>query len=384
MWWTKKIKYMYLALGFLSVFLFFACIMYAQVFDMAKIKYIIPDKLQGQTFTDIRSGLTAIEREEPQPGYASSRIITLFTTLRDVKVRERVHNQTLKNWASLAPAVLPVLYLMPNDSEYWTRSATELGWQLEKVPRTRGGVPIVKDMFNVTAEKYPSPFIGFANADNMFGNSLVETLVGLTKNNKELVHGRMSLIVGRRRGIKEININDTNGEYVDSIAPRLGLYAKYAQDYFLFGNGGKFHWDRVPDFVVGRLGYDNWLVVMAQRWNITLIDGTQTIHNLHQEGKDGITSGRVLNKGKSKQLNYVAAGKFNYGGGVTTCAFWRSVHCFLPTTNSNGCRISSVCLDRVKHRRGCRNPDRDKPRKRHGEKRGESEEMRLYATINKE
>ncbi len=133
-------------------------------------------KLQGQSLTRTRLGSAAMEGEKPLhegTSYTSGRIITLFTTLRDVNARKRLHNQTLANWACLAPAVLPVLYLMPNDSEYWTRKATELGWKLEKVPRTRGCVPIVKDMFNVTSRKYPSPFIGFANADNMFGNSLV-------------------------------------------------------------------------------------------------------------------------------------------------------------------------------------------------------------------
>ncbi len=359
--WPKKIKYICMALGLFSVSLFCGRMLYARVSDMAKIKYLFPDKLQGQILAEIRSGLTAIEKEETRQGYTSDRIVTLFTTLRDVKVRERVHNQTLKNWASLAPAVLSVLYLMPNDSDYWKRRATELGWKLEQVPRTRDGVPVLKDMYNVTSEKYPSPFIGFANADTMFGNSLVETLVGLTQNNKTLVHGRMSLIVGRRRRIQDFKINDTSGEYVDSIAPHLKMYPKFAQDYFLFGNGGKFHWDRVPDFVVGRLGYDNWLVVMAQRWNIILIDGTETLHNLHQVGKDGISSSRVLNKGKNKLLNYEAAGfKFSYRGGTTACASWRSVNCSLTTNSTNGGTISSICLNRLRTepKPGCRNPDR--------------------------
>ena len=372
---------MYLTLGLFSVSLFCGGILYARVSDMAKIKYLLPDKLQGQTLTGIRSGLTAIETEETRQGYTSGRIVTLFTTLRDVKVRERVHNQTLKNWASLAPAVLSVLYLMPNDRAYWTRRATELGWKVEKVPRTRAGVPVVKDMYNVTSEKYPSPFIGFANADIMFGNSLVQTLVGLTQNNKELVHGGMSLIVGRRRRIEDSKVNDTSGEYVDSIAPHLRMYSRYGQDYFLFGNGGKFHWDRVPDFVVGRLGYDNWFVVMAQRWNITLIDGTQTLHIFHQVGKDGVSSSRVLNKGKDKRLNYKVVGKFSYRGGATTCAFWRSVNCSLTTNNIIGRRNSSICLNRTKHRRQCRNPGSDNEEMGlEGEKSGETKKREAMNT----
>ncbi len=357
----------HLVWGLFSVSILFL-IWYVPLSYKAKIENLLQHKLQVQSLTQTRLGSAAMEREKPlhertsHTSDTSGRIITLFTTLRDVKARKRLHNQTLGNWASLAPAVLPVLYLMPSDSKYWTCRATELGWKLEKVPRTRGGVPTVKDMFNVTSQKYPSPFIGFANADNMFGNSLVETLVDLTQNNKGLLHDRMSLIVGRRRGIKDIKINDTSGDYVDAIAPRLKLYPSYAQDYFLFGSGGKFYWDRVPDFVVGRIGYDNWLVVMAQRWNISLIDGTQTLHNLHQEGTDGRESGRLQNEGKNKLLNYEVAGNFKYRGALTTCAFWRSVNCSRPIRN--GGTISSVCLDRVKDRKRCRNPDREKVRER--------------------
>ncbi len=137
---------------------------------------------------------------------------------------------------------------------------------------------------------------------------------------------------------------------------------KYYYYYYYFGGGGKFYWDRVPDFVVGRIGYDNWLAVMAQRWNISLIDGTQTLHNLHQEGADGRDSGRLQNKGKNKLLDYEVAGNFKYKGGVTTCPFWRSVNCSRPISNRG--KISSVCLGRVRHRRRCRNPDPEKVRER--------------------
>ena len=289
------------------------------------------------------------------------RVISLFTTLRDVSVRETLHKHTLMNWASLAPSVLPVLFLMPNDTKFWTPRARELGSMVENVTRTREGVPVIKDMFNITATKYPSRFIGFANADNLFGKSLVDTLAGLSLNHLDLVHSRISLIVGRRRGIRDTAIQETTGEYVDSIAYRYSLFQTFAQDYFIFGNGGKFHWDRVPDFIVGRVGNDNWFVVMAQRWNVTLIDGTKTITNLHQEAADGVKSGWVLHDGRSKYYNYLAAGRtFNYSGGLTDCSFWRSTSCSPLAGNEHG--NSSVCLEKNRNRwggkwGGCRLPD---------------------------
>ncbi len=303
-----------------------------------------------------RSNPQCINRHST-PRNLSGRLLTLFTTLRDVKVRERLHNQTLMNWASLKPSVLPVLFVMPNDSEYWTWRAMELGWRVEKVPQTREDVPIFKAMFNVTSQKYPSPFIGFANADNLFGNSLIETLTGLSKCCWDLLHGRMSLLVGRRRGVNASEISeDPSGEYVDQIASRFRRHGTYAQDYFIFGGGGSFRWEDVPDFVVGRAGYDNWFVVMAQRWNVSLVDCSETISNLHQQGKDGKRSGWTLNKGSSKFMNYRAAGKhFSYRGGVTKCSFYSSMK--TPPQNTSDETLPGICLTETRRGKGCRHPD---------------------------
>ena len=302
-----------------------------------------------------RSNPQCINRHST-PRNLSGRLLTLFTTLRDVKVRERLHNQTLMNWASLKPSVLPVLFVMPNDSEYWTWRATELGWRVEKVPRTRENVPIVKAMFNVTSQKYPSPFIGFANADNLFGNSLIETLTGLSKCCWDLLHGRMSLLVGRRRGVDVSEISENpSGVYVDQIASRFRMHSTKAQDYFIFGGGGNFRWEDVPDFVVGRIGYDNWFVVMAQQWNVSLIDCSETISNLHQQGKDGYRAGWTLNKGRSKYMNYRAAGNFSYRGGGTKCSFYSSMK--TAPQNSSDEILPGICLTETSRGEGCRNPD---------------------------
>ncbi len=111
---------------------------------------------------------------------------------------------------------------------------------------------------------------------------------------------------------------------------------------------------------MGRVGYDNWFVVMAQRWNVTLIDGTKTIHNLHQEeDEDGMKSSRVLYGTRETYLNYEAAGRqFRYGGGVTDCSFWRSVNCSESRGKNRSGRFTySVCLERNNRPGGCRNPD---------------------------
>ena len=42
---------------------------------------------------------------------------------------------------------------------------------------------------------------------------------------------------------------------------------------------------------VGRRGYDNWLVYMGLKMNISVIDATKTLTALHQTGSDGNKAG---------------------------------------------------------------------------------------------
>ena len=277
--------------------------------------------------------------------------LTLFTTLKDVRVRRKIHNTMLINWAHLAPALLPVLFVTPRDDPTWSRRAEELGWKVEEAPRMVEDVPVLKDMFQVAAHKYPSTYVGFANADNIFGNSLITTLDGLTEHHGDLVHQRKSLIVGRRRNVKEslLGKDDFSAEFVDKIAPNLELHHASAQDYFILSQNSGFCWENVPDFVVGRIAYDNWLVAKAQYWGLTLIDATNTINDVHLVGIEGVASGFRLHSGKSKDLNKAQVPKdFHYKAGIVTCSQWNTV---TKLQSTNGSSQSGVFLERNNERK---------------------------------
>ena len=52
------------------------------------------------------------------------------------------------------------------------------------------------------------------------------------------------------------------------------LFANDAEDYFIYSRGGE-DWSHIPDFVVGRRAYDNWLVDHAYHDPLVdLVDGT--------------------------------------------------------------------------------------------------------------
>lgn len=62
-----------------------------------------------------------------------------------------------------------------------------------------------------------------------------------------------------------------------------------AEDFFFFG--GEYPWNKIPDVVMGRPGYDNYIVFMAIECNMTVIDATKTLLAFHQTGLDGDFAG---------------------------------------------------------------------------------------------
>ena len=70
------------------------------------------------------------------------------------------------------------------------------------------------------------------------------------------------------------------------------MFASYAEDYFIFTKG-TLSWKDIPDIVIGRPGYDNYLVNYAyyRQNEISLIDTTNAILAVHQTDKNGNFAG---------------------------------------------------------------------------------------------
>jgi len=125
------------------------------------------------------------------------------------------------------------------------------------------------------------------------------------------------LVVGRRTNVRG---NDKLLRYlpgdVTELAKKKGqLFMFSAIDYFIMTSTG-YPWHRVPrDVVVGRVGYDNFLVLNALRHRVSVVDATNTITALHQTGRDGNMAGHG---GKYAGYNIRQLGRFNFRGGLTS------------------------------------------------------------------
>lgn len=225
------------------------------------------------------------------PAISPERLLHLFTTWIPEPNKTTVHRNTMKIWASYKPEIMPIVFA--NNQEVLEAAA---GHDWIRMPITHhrcGGVPTLKSMFTTVQAKFNSHFYGYSNSDILFHSGLVRTLRMLSQN--ALMDKVPILMVGRRTNVDITNttfINNT--EDIKNIALKKGeLFLPVAMDYFITNR--LFPWDRIPPMVVGRGSVDNFLMCMARKINVTIIDISNTVLAVHQTTEDGNYAGLKRN-----------------------------------------------------------------------------------------
>ena len=210
-------------------------------------------------------------------------LLTLFTTWNRVMERSIVYDNTLRVWGSLRPHVQLILFTERNYS-----LAINNGWHISRFSETEcGGVPSLRGMFLDAMNKYESAFYGFANGDILFNEGIVDTLSTLRK--KPLFKRKdRFLLIGKRIDLllDRFKINSVSSyKQVNDLALKGTMGNGFSEDYFITTK--TFPWDEVPEVVVGRTTFDNFLVFYARAiLNTTLIDTSSSIFALHQKTTD--------------------------------------------------------------------------------------------------
>lgn len=255
-------------------------------------------------------------------------ILTLFTTWGHDEEKVQIHENTIKNWASFRPFIRPVLF--SNDSSL-TKLCRTNGWDvLPQTKVSKEGIPILKYMFIEILSRYKSTFYGFANSDMLFTSDLLHTLHGvLTSSLFDTT--KPGLLIGRRKNVENMcHYIGQKWKGIEFISSKRGsLFHEGAQDYFITNK--LFPWRDIPEVVIGRIAYDNWLVIHSSQKGYQLIDATKTLLAVHQTTKYGNFEGF-----KHPHMDYnikLLAGLFgeiNYQAGKSFCA---KLYTFYNTSN---------------------------------------------------
>ena len=228
----------------------------------------------------------------PEKCIASSRndtqtLVTLFTTMYLKASKRDILLNTLNIWSKLGSSTRVVLYIDEADCEPWMALfIRRFGWELRMVPKINRAtnIPVLRYMFIDAIVNFKSTFYMYANSDILFDQSLTKTLTAMEP---YLEEREDMFLVGRR-----LNYNVTEGELFNDIneishaSTKAELDHEAAIDYFVTTANG-YPWRRVPDFVVGRVRFDSWLISNAIISGLLTIDATNTVTALHQSGIEG-------------------------------------------------------------------------------------------------
>ena len=239
-------------------------------------------------FTSMRSSTAPSIGDKRNKKHNDRTLLTLFTTIKDAKLRICIHINTFRNWQLLKPFVRPVLVTTGQNDSLYATLALRFGWQVIRASKLIHKIPVLRYMYYDIGKAYSSVFYGYANADILFDMNLVNTLRTIETN---LFRINTTMIIGQRTNY-HIHVNEAVYTFndVQTAAQKGKLFQLNAEDYFITTKNG-FPWNAVPDYVVGRPGYDNCVVYIGVRDKVSVIDTSKTILAVHQSPKGGDFTG---------------------------------------------------------------------------------------------
>lgn len=216
------------------------------------------------------------------------KLLIVFTTFKASKERETIYKTCIRNWMTLSGEIQPVLYASSLNDTLATY-ASQHGWHVYPIPRANpSGTPFLKDMYIHAESHYTSNYFAYANGDLIFDAGVQNTLKAALTQLKQ----QKTMVIGRRTNyvLKNVHQNLTESSVTALMkarkmhASQVRLFVSHAIDYFIFRQSSV-SWHHLPDLVIGRPAYDNYLIHFAlNAANVTVIDATTTIRALHLQG----------------------------------------------------------------------------------------------------
>ena len=156
--------------------------------------------------------------------------------------------------------------------------ADELGVRhLPDVVCNQWGTPLVSSIFDMARNASNSPVLVYINADVL----LMPDFVSVAR--KAFEYAEKFLVVGRRWDLDVVDALSFNADWVSALCQNVGvngsLHAPGGSDYFIFSRSS---FTEIPDFAIGRAGWDNWMIYRGLQQEWPVIDATESLLVIHQ------------------------------------------------------------------------------------------------------
>jgi hypothetical protein len=239
-------------------------------------------------------------------------MLTIFTTPKAFRGHIGViQRNALESWTRLhAETGAGIEVIVFGDEEGAAEVCKELGLRHEpEVERSASGTKYVRSIFGRAQEMARHEVVAYVNCDIVLTEDFARGVARVTETFG--ANGKF-LMVGRRWDTDITTSIDFSANDWAERARALALEQNHQQspdwiDYFVFTRG---LYGEIPPLVIGRVGWDNWLVWKVRSQGVPVVDATERVVAIHQnhdygyhpQGKQGVW------QDEEAQRNYELAG----------------------------------------------------------------------------
>ena len=185
-----------------------------------------------------------------------------------------IQRNAIKSW-TLLPDVEVILL---GEETGLDEAAKELGVKhIPDVLCNEAGVPLISSMFQLARENSNSDLLCIINADMILMPDFVEVAC-----RSRMLRNKYVLLSQRWDYDIESPLEFVEGwesQLRESVRKQDQLHRPAGSDFFLFP---KSCYTDIPEFTIGRAGWDNWMIYKAHKEDWAVIDCTPSIMIVHQ------------------------------------------------------------------------------------------------------
>jgi hypothetical protein len=209
-------------------------------------------------------------------------MLTIFSTPKAFRGHIGViQRNALASWKRLHPDVEVILF---GDDEGAAGASRELGLRhVPEVERTPRGSKLLGAIFGPAQRMARHSVVAYSNADIILCGDFLAA-VQRTLEWARAARRKQFLMAGRRW---DADVREPLDFSSPDWAPRIKSLARAAGrqrppqwiDYFVFPRG---MYPEIPPLVIGRVGWDNWLIWKARQQGAAVVDASASVLAVHQ------------------------------------------------------------------------------------------------------
>lgn len=204
-------------------------------------------------------------------------MVSIFTTTKEFKgIYKTIQINALRSWRSISDEVEIIIFGSEKGSK---EAAKEIGGKyISDVKCSKLGTPLLSDLFHQADLNAKFSILVYINADIILPPNFLDEIKCVSKFfNKYLMIGhRWDMDVDNE--IRFDNNKQAN-YFWKKVNSKSIKHSCTGIDYFVFK---KNQWQRLPEFIIGRPGFDNWLIWKARRRLLPVIDCSSELNVVHQ------------------------------------------------------------------------------------------------------